>query len=544
MTELLSPAQWAETRRASIAAIVDGGIARTDVLLPYQQRAVALLETTAVLVVEKSRRIGFTWGLGAYAVLRAARERKAGGYDVMYISYSQEMTREFIDACAMWSKAFAQVSSDVGEFLFDDTDPENPTETRQIKAFRIQFASGFEILALSSAPRSLRGKQGAVIIDEAAFVDDLAQLLKAALAFLMWGGQVIVVSTHDGDANPFNDLCQDVVKGKKPYAHMRIDFDQALHDGLYQRICLVTSKDWSAEGEAQWRADIRKFYGDAADEELDCIPSQGSGVAITTALIEACMVRDPAEAPVLRLERKTDFTHLPEEVRVADIDAWCETHLKPLLDELDPTLSTVFGQDFGRVSDLSVMAPLQIGKSLVRRAPFAVELRNIPFEQQKQVLFYVCDRLPRLTALKLDRTGNGAYLAEVAVQRYGEHRTEGVHFSEEWYRVNMPPFKAAFEERAILLPRDDEIRDDIRGLKTIRGVIRVPGTRKDDEGGKRHCDAAVAYALAWAASKADPVDYQGYRPARPGEGRRRQDRFSLWDEAPDAFEFRTRGGLI
>ncbi|MDT9694128.1 hypothetical protein Q5762_38525, partial [Streptomyces sp. P9(2023)] len=89
----------------------------------------------------------------------------------------------------------------------------------------------FEILALSSAPRSLRGKQGVVIIDEAAFVESLPELLKAALAFLMWGGQVVVCSTHDGADNPFNELIRDMLGGKLPYAHMRIDFDQALADG-------------------------------------------------------------------------------------------------------------------------------------------------------------------------------------------------------------------------------------------------------------------------------------------------------------------------
>ena len=48
---------------------------------------------------------------------------------------------------------------------------------KAINAFRIKFASGFEIMALSSAPRGLRGKQGVVIIDEAAFVDQLGTMV-------------------------------------------------------------------------------------------------------------------------------------------------------------------------------------------------------------------------------------------------------------------------------------------------------------------------------------------------------------------------------
>ncbi len=148
--------------------------------------------------------------------------------DVMYISYSREMTREFIDACAMWARAFSSAAMAVDEWLFEDANPNDPSDTKQIQAFRIRFASGFEIMALSSAPRGLRGKQGVVIIDEAAFVDNLKELLKAALAFLMWGGQVVVCSTHDGAENDFNQAVQDILSGRSKYAHLRIDFDQAL----------------------------------------------------------------------------------------------------------------------------------------------------------------------------------------------------------------------------------------------------------------------------------------------------------------------------
>ena len=61
------------------------------------------------------------------------------------------------------------ITATVGEFLFADENPATPGETRDIKAFRIDFASGYSIVALSSRPRSLRGMQGKVRIDEAAF---------------------------------------------------------------------------------------------------------------------------------------------------------------------------------------------------------------------------------------------------------------------------------------------------------------------------------------------------------------------------------------
>lgn len=273
MSGPLSKEEWARIRRLSTDAMQDvvDKVGLPKALLAYQGRVISLMESTAVevLFVEKSRRIGLTWGFAAYAALKAAREKAAGGMDVMYISYAQDMTREFIDACAMWARAYSLAAMEAEEFLFDDKSPDGD---KSIQAFRIRFASGFEIIALSSAPRTLRGKQGIVMIDEAAFVDNLAELLKAALAFLMWGGKVIVCSTHNGFENVFNQQIQDVHAGKLPYAHVKIDLDSALQDGLYERICFVTRKEWSPEAEAEWREKIIKFYAAGADEELFCIP--------------------------------------------------------------------------------------------------------------------------------------------------------------------------------------------------------------------------------------------------------------------------------
>ncbi|EEB33464.1 hypothetical protein DESPIG_01647 [Desulfovibrio piger ATCC 29098] len=179
------------------------------------------------------------------------------------------------------------VAGKVNEDIFRDGDE------REIKAFRIDFASGHKILALSNRPSNLRGKQGRVIIDEAAFVEDLPELLKAALALLMWGGQVIIISTHDGAENPFNELIQDVRAGNLPYSLHRITLDDALSAGLYRRICRVTKQNWTPEAEEAWRADLIKTYGDGADEELFCIPRQSSGAYLTTGMIEACMEAVP-----------------------------------------------------------------------------------------------------------------------------------------------------------------------------------------------------------------------------------------------------------
>lgn len=525
MTAPISQADWAQLRRESIEIMPNLAekLGLPNVLLRYQADTVAELESgTALLVIEKSRRVGLTWGLASYAVLRAARARSAGGMDAMYISYSQEMTREFIDACAMWARAYAVAAADVQEFIFDDADPKTPDETRQIKAFRIQFASGFEILALSSAPRSLRGKQGLVIIDEAAFVDSLKELLKAALAFLMWGGQVVVCSTHDGSENEFNVLVQDILGGRRKGKHKRIDFDQALQDGLFERICLVTAKEWSAEAEAAWRQDIIDFYADGADEELFCIPSMGSGAWLTAPLIEARMTLDPDEAPIIRVALPLDYLHRSEVDRrhllAAQIDG-----LDAALARLSSKNIHALGYDPARMNDPAVITLLSVDSVLHRRSALTVEFRNVPFDEQKAIARAIIKATPRLVGAAVDATGMGMNLAEDLGREFGfyipnEDPTKVVYglvwqvkLSTGWYNEHMPPVKVAFEDGAISLVRDVEHLADLRLVKLIRGIPSIPDERANVAGKKRHGDFAVALALAYAASRLQWHEY-GYTP--------------------------------
>ncbi len=515
MNAPISKEEWKKLREATAGNIdrIAEEVGLPNVLLPYQSLAVQLLESTCrVLFVEKSRRIGLTWGLASYAALKAAKSKEAGGMDVMYISYSQEMTREFIDACAMWARAFSDAAFSQDEFLFEDSDPDGD---RSIQAFRIRFASGYEIIALSSAPRTLRGKQGVVIIDEAAFVDNLKELLKAALAFLMWGGQVVVCSTHDGAENEFNVQIQEILGGRSKYDHLRIDFDQALQDGLYQRICLVTGEEWSAEAEAEWRQEIIDFYGDGADEELFCVPSMGSGTWLSTPLIEARMTVD---APILRLELPPDFLHLDPLTQASLIDPFLE-QLREALADLDLSLFYAGGFDFARVADLSVFELLAIMPNLNRVSAFCVEMRGVPGDEQKTIIGMILEAVKsRLVGAAFDATGMGWTVAEDMGRKYGLREKEdgpgliwAIKFSQEWYRVNMPPLKTAFEDNAIQIAKDAEHLSDLRLVKIIRGIPMLPATREGEKGKRRHGDYAVALALAHFASRMEWREYD-YQP--------------------------------
>lgn len=472
------------------------------ILYPSQQRWVA--DEAPFKVAEKARRTGITFAEAADDVLIASAEKAAGGQNVYYIGTDKDMTEEFIDACASWAKMFNRAASTIGEGLWDEDKEDN-----HIKTYTIRFPeSGFKITALASRPRKLRGRQGVLVGDEAAFQDDLPALLKAAMAFLIWGGKVRLISTHDGEDNAFNQLIEEVRAGKRRGSIHRIAFRDAVREGLYQRICLRLGKIWTPEGEAQFLTDTYDFYGEDADEELDLIPSKGGGVYLNMGLVLSRMNK---ATPIARGAWKPEFAWESEESRWETVKLWCNENLLPHLQDLDPERPHSMGGDYGRVGDLTVYPILEEGKDLTRRVKLWVELSVCPYRQQEQIFNYIAGRLPRFRGAALDSRGIGSTLAEFARQKYGS-RIELVMATELFYLENMPGFKADLEDGTLDdIPKDDQIRDDLLAIKKINGIPKVPqakSQKKSADGKKlqRHGDGAVALFLANYAMAKPPQE--------------------------------------
>ncbi len=481
------------------------------VLLEYQQDWVA--DKSPIKLCEKSRRIGLSWCDASDSVLTSSGTKEAGGMDCWYVGYNKDMAMEYIRDCAFWAKHFDIAAGEMQEEILVDED-------KDILTYVIHFASGFRITALSSRPSNLRGKQGKVILDEAAFHDDLSGLVKAAVALLIWGGRVVIVSTHNGDTNKFNELIQDTLAGKLDYSLHKITFKDAIKQGLFKRICLVTKQEWTQEKQDEWVAGMYTTYGDDSQEELDVIPSSGSGTYLSRAIIEGVMKEG---IPVLRYDMPDSFTHQPEHIREAETRDWCEQNLLPLLKNLDPNLRHFFGSDFARSGDVSVLRILEELRTMHLTEPFLVEMRNIPFDQQRQILFYILDRLPRFVGGAMDARGNGQYMAEVAQQKYGVNRIEGVMASPTWYITNMPRFKAHFEDQTFTIAKHPDVLADLRLIKKEKGVAKVPEGAKTrgTDGKDRHGDSAIALVLAsYAAANIEGGEFD-YTPAN--------DKKERWD---------------
>lgn len=506
---------------SSIDALIPGGLPPVDldplaagILMEHQ---VAWIEDKSDLkLAEKGRRTGFTFAEALDDALTAATQRAAGGDNIWYIGDTRDKGREFVAVCAQFAQRVAAELVTVEEFLFEDKQEDGTS--RMIAAYRIRFASGFQVCALSSRPANIRGLQGIVVIDEAAFHPNVRGVIDACNALLIWGGKIRIISTHNGALNPFAELIREIRAGKWTYKIHRATFDDAVANGLYERVCLIRGWTPSPEGKAAWYKRVRSSYGtrlDAMREELDAIPREGGGVLLPLAWIEAASRQDYVVkrwAPPADRDGRA-FVDWPEAERQAEMQAWLDREVAPLLPAFRDRLVSV-GGDFAMRQDRSSYAFGYVAAKLSREVPLIVEMRQCPYGQQKQALFWICDRI-RLGAMVLDANGNGMVMAQEARQKFGPERVLELIANDAWYREYTPRFRSGFEDRLMGIPADIDVRDDLRQIQEVRGVGKVPSAVRTEgtDGGRRHGDAAVALMNFHAATQQPTVEiaYQGVR---------------------------------
>lgn len=496
------------------------------ILMAHQKEWIA--DKSPLKLAKKGRRTGITFAEALDSTMIAAAAKSAGGDSTYYIGDTKDKGLEFISTCANFARHVAREMLTVDEFLFDDVQPDG--SSKQIAAYRIRFASGFVIVALSSNPANIRGLQGRVIIDEAAFHRNVAAVIDACNALLIWGGVIRIISTHNGNLNPFNELIKESRAGQYDYSIHTITFDDAVANGLYERVCLMRGWTPSPEGKAEWYRKIRRSYGsrvEAMREELDAIAREGEGVLLPLAWIEACstdryQVRRWSSPP--RDAQLGEFVHWPERMRKAEMLMWLEDQVRPVLKAYAGQGFTWFlGEDFAMRQDRTCLVLGFVDQQLKRHVPLIIEMAQCPYDQQKQALFWAVDLVMDLNRFGggiLDANGNGMALAQEAAQRYGPERIVELMPSDAWRRETGPRFRAAFEDGTILIPADLDIRGDLRQLQTIGGVAKMPSDirNKGTDGGKRHGDGAIALWNFHAATMNEVIPAYSYRPVKSGAG--------------------------
>jgi phage FluMu gp28-like protein len=420
----------------------------SGLLLPYQKRWVRAPEPVAV--GEKSRRIGWTYA----SAFRAVERRLARGTDLFYTSADVTAAREFIETCQRWARVFKATAEDLGVQVID--------EQAGVTAFVLRFENGAKLMAGSSSPKFFRGKGGDADGDEFAYHPEPRKLYTAMQpASLMWGHQLRLWSTHNGEGNYFNTL----VSGRGPkVAVYRVTLLDAVADGLVEKIKGLPAVDLEARREFVDGIRASCADEDAWREEYLCQPSSEQSALLHYGLISGC--EDPGCG---------------------------NTSIEDL-----PTAGQLYaGYDVGRKKDLGVLWVVErVGDVLATRTVDAGRGESFA-EQEGRISKLLANRAVK--RLCIDATGMGADLAERLVKRW-RSRVEPVVFSAPVKVELAAPLRRRFEDKLVRVPADPVVRED---LHAVRKIVTAAGNVRLDAADNRQGHADRFWALALAAHAAD-----------------------------------------
>jgi phage FluMu gp28-like protein len=437
------------------------------VFLPYQQAWID--DKSRLKLMEKSRQIGLSWST-AYALCERTAPRENRN-DQWVSSRDEIQARLFLEDCKRFAQALDAAARDLGALVVD--------EEKRITAYTLQFANGKRIHSMSSNPDAQAGKRGGRILDEFALHPDSRKLYSIAYPGITWGGQLEIVSTHRGSANFFNELVEDVKHRGNPkgFSLHTVTLQQALDQGFLYKLqqVLPPGDERLSMDEAAYFDFIRK--GCASEEiflqEYMCLPADDASAFLSWDLIAACEYRAG--------------------------EAW-EMDARGHMADGRPADGLYIGIDVGRRHDLTVIWVVErFGGLLFTRR--VVELRDEKFSSQEAEIYPLIG-LAGVRRCCIDATGLGMQLAERAQDKFG-YRVEPVTFSAAVKEALAYPVRAAFEDQSVRIPRNDQIRADLRQVKkttTAAGNIRFEAERGEDG----HADRFWALALALhAAAGAD-----------------------------------------
>ena len=445
---------------------------RGKLFLPYQDAWIE--DKSRLKLMEKSRQIGLSWSSAFATVERTAP--KEAKHDQWVSSRDDIQARLFLEDCKKFAGMLNAVARDMGVMVIDDA--------KKLSAYVIGFANGKRIHSMSSNADAQAGKRGGRVLDEFALHPDPRKLYSIAYPGITWGGQMEIISTHRGSDNFFNELVEDIKHRGNPkkFSLHTVTLETALDHGF-----LFKLQENLPPGHECLEMDEQAYFefirsGCASEEqflqEYMCVPADDAGAFLSYDMIAACEYR-------------------PQ-------DAW----------ELTGTERELYlGMDIGRTSDMTVIWILErvTGQFFTRRI---VTMQNKTFSEQESVLYTLLD-IPAVRRACIDSTGLGMQLAERAQEKFGTYRVEGVRFSAQVKEELAYPVRALFEDKAVKIPKDDQIRADLRGIKkvtTSAGNIRFDA----DRGTNGHSDRfwALALAVHAAAQPAGEINYKSVAQRR------------------------------
>jgi phage FluMu gp28-like protein len=409
-------------------------------LYAYQKRWIT--DESRFKVAVKGRQEGFTFA----ATLRHVRRRISRKGTTIWISASERQSREACEYAKIHLSALREIF-DIEELEFPNTDE---------KALQITLKhNGARLIFMPANPDTVRGFSGDVVLDEFAFHRDAAKIWRAAMAIVSRGHSLEVISTPNGQAGKYWDLCREA--GVDPLGSMdRLNWTKGIWSVHWVDIAASVK-----EGNPVDIAALREAAGDEDTwlQEYCCAFLADAQNYIPMELVVACESVDASSS-------------MP-------------------IEDLHGLIYS--GTDIGRKKDRTVNIALErVGDvDWMRRMDV---LQRTPFKAQFDLIEPIVARSHRAC---VDATGIGAQLAEDLAAKHGQ-KVEQVVFNLENKEKMATLTKRAFEERKIRVMASPTLRRAINAVKRFTsptGHFRFDAERTE----AGHADEFWALALALSA---------------------------------------------
>ena len=405
---------------------------------PYQKKYID--DDEQMVLVRKSRRIGMSWAAAYKAVTHSFKHN----VNIYYLGPKKDMTQTFIKDCGDIAEAMEVIHKK--KLLTDQHGKTKHT---------IKLTNGFEIQSMSSKPDNIRSKGKAnelVIIDEAAYVDDLSGMIKAATPILGQGAYIHIISTERGSENTFHKTYNELVTGKRLGSVHTVTLDDALRMGHFKRLCRDNPDFWLRwkVHPGKWSLKKQKAYRewlinqvDDPDSELFCIPIRG---LVGSFLAWEDIEKAQHDEAGLRHKFTGGRSWL-------GVDVASERH-DFVITAAEEVNETIF------IRQVKILSPKKDNIVLNFRTvlPIIDEMAN----------YFNVDKII------IDATGHGEWFGKEAIDKFGKGMVSLIKFNQHNKMTPATHFKDLFQQEQIKIPSEDSgveeweyIIDDLKSMSVI-----------------------------------------------------------------------------
>ncbi len=177
-------------------------------LYPFQQRVLSVFNDNSYNIINKSRQLGISTLCAGYSLWMMLFHQDK---NILCIATKQETAKNLVTKV---------------RFMYENLPSWLKVGTRENNRLSIRLENGSQIKASSAASDAGRSEAvSLLIIDEAAFIDQIAEIWASAQQTLATGGGAIVLSTPYGTGNWFHQTWVKAQAGENDFLPIRLPWD-------------------------------------------------------------------------------------------------------------------------------------------------------------------------------------------------------------------------------------------------------------------------------------------------------------------------------